>query len=125
MSRISSLAVVCAGLLAFPAMNLLAQEKSTATSEQPAAPVVKTAETNKHSAIAEEKAEHPRIVKAIKELDSAIEYLEKAPHDFGGHKAEAIAASREAVKQLKLALAYRVKVEKAEKEKREEKAEQK
>jgi len=33
--------------------------------------------------------------------------MEAAPHDFGGHKAEAIAASRAAVTQLKLALAYR------------------
>jgi hypothetical protein len=54
-----------------------------------------------------EKSEHPRIAKAIKELNDAIAYLEKAPHDFGGHKAAAIAASREAIVQLKLALEYR------------------
>jgi hypothetical protein len=54
-----------------------------------------------------EKSEHPRIAKAIKELNDAIAYMEKAPHDFGGHKAAAIAASKEAVVQLKLALEYR------------------
>ena len=53
--------------------------------------------------------EHPRIEKAIEELNSAIEYMEKAPHDFGGHKAEALEDSRNAVKSLKLALAYRAK----------------
>jgi uncharacterized protein YneF (UPF0154 family) len=51
--------------------------------------------------------EHPRIEKAIHELQDAIEYMEKAPHDFGGHKAEAIADSKKAVQTLKLALAYR------------------
>jgi hypothetical protein len=54
-----------------------------------------------------EASEHPRIEKAIHELEGAIEYMEKAPHDFGGHKAEALADSRKAVKSLKLALAYR------------------
>jgi hypothetical protein len=57
--------------------------------------------------IAEERAEHPRIAKAIHSLEDAIAYMEHAPHDFGGHKAEAIAASRNAIVQLKLALAYR------------------
>ncbi len=56
-----------------------------------------------------EASEHPRIEKAIKELESAIDYMEKAPHDFGGHKADALADSKKAVKSLKLALAYRAK----------------
>ncbi len=54
-----------------------------------------------------EASEHPRIEKAIKELEGAIEYMEKAPHDFGGHKADAIADSKKAIKSLKEALAYR------------------
>jgi hypothetical protein len=54
-----------------------------------------------------EKSEHPRIAKAIKDLDDAIAYMEKAPHDFGGHKAAAISACREAIAQLRLALEYR------------------
>ena len=58
-----------------------------------------------------EAAEHPRIVAAIHELEGAIEYMEKAPHDFGGHKAKAIRASREAVQQLRKALAYRAKAD--------------
>ena len=35
--------------------------------------------------------------------------MDAAPHDFGGHKAAAIQASRRAVEQLKLALAYQGK----------------
>jgi hypothetical protein len=54
-----------------------------------------------------EAATHPRIAAAIRELEGAIEYMERAPHDFGGHKAAAIRDARAAVVQLKLALAYR------------------
>jgi hypothetical protein len=52
-----------------------------------------------------ERAMHPRIAKAIAALKDARAYLEAAPHDFGGHKAEAIKASDEAIRQLNLALA--------------------
>jgi hypothetical protein len=62
-------------------------------------------------AIAEEKQEHPRIAKAIRELEDAIAYMETAPHDFGGHKAEALRASREALRHLRAALAYRARKE--------------
>ena len=59
--------------------------------------------------IASEAANHPRIAKAISELEEAIRYMEAAPHNFGGHKAKAIADCRAAVTQLRLALAYRAK----------------
>jgi len=54
-----------------------------------------------------ERAMHPRIAKAIESLRDAREYMEHAPHDFGGHKAEAIRATDEAIRQLNFALAYR------------------
>jgi hypothetical protein len=54
-----------------------------------------------------EASEHPRIEKAINSIEDAIAYMEKAPHDFGGHKVAAIADSKKAVASLKLALAYR------------------
>jgi hypothetical protein len=57
--------------------------------------------------LARERAEHPRIASAIRELEEAIRYMEKAPHDFGGHKAAALASSRQAVTDLRQALAYR------------------
>jgi hypothetical protein len=56
-----------------------------------------------------ERAMHPRIAKAIEALKDARAYMEAAPHDFGGHKAEAIRATDDAIKQLNLALAYRAK----------------
>lgn len=56
-----------------------------------------------------EAAEHPRIAAAIHELREAVAYMEKAPHDFGGHKAKAISDSRAAIIQLEKALAYRAR----------------
>jgi len=54
-----------------------------------------------------EKAMHPRIATAIAALKDARAYMQAAPHDFGGHKAEAIRATDEAIRQLNFALAYR------------------
>ena len=54
-----------------------------------------------------ERAAHPLIARAIHQLQDAVDYMKAAPHDFGGHRAEAVAASEKAVEQLKLALAYR------------------
>lgn len=56
-----------------------------------------------------EAKKHPRIEKAIHSMEDAISYMEKAPHDFGGHKAQAIADTRKAIESLKLALEYREK----------------
>jgi hypothetical protein len=61
--------------------------------------------------IRQEAANHPRIAKAISQIEDAIAYMDAAPHDFGGHKAAAIQASRAAVEQLKLALAFRAAVD--------------
>ena len=58
-----------------------------------------------------ERAMHPRIVAAINALKEARAYMEAAPHDFGGHKAEAIRASDDAIRQLNLALQYRAKMD--------------
>ncbi len=54
-----------------------------------------------------ERAMHPRIAEAIAALRNARAYMIAAPHDFGGHKAEAIRATDDAIKQLNFALAYR------------------
>jgi hypothetical protein len=56
-----------------------------------------------------ERAMHPRIARAIEAIRDARAYMEAAPHDFGGHKAEAIRASDEAIRQLNFALAYRAR----------------
>ena len=56
-----------------------------------------------------ERAMHPRIAAAIAAIRDARTYMAEAPHDFGGHRAAAIKASDEAIRQLSLALAYRAK----------------
>ena len=54
-----------------------------------------------------ERAMHPRIARAIEALRDARAYMAEAPHDFGGHKAEALRATDNAIRQLNFALAYR------------------
>ena len=49
---------------------------------------------------------HPRIHEAIKALDRAKYDLQHAAHDFGGHRAEALKAVDEAIRQLNVALQY-------------------
>jgi hypothetical protein len=56
-----------------------------------------------------EAAKHPRIVAAIKALKDARAYMQAAPDDFGGHKADAIRACDDAIRQLQLALNFRAK----------------
>ncbi|GEM_PF-501742 len=58
--------------------------------------------------IAGEKADHPRIVKAIDAIEDAEAYMKAAPHDFGGRRAQAIADCDKALKQLREALKYRI-----------------
>jgi hypothetical protein len=58
-----------------------------------------------------EAAEHPRIVRAIQNLEDSIAYMEAAPHDFGGHKAAAIQASRAAIAELRASLAFRAQMD--------------
>lgn len=57
----------------------------------------------------EEALEHPQIVRGIHELEETIKYLESAGHDFGGHKAKALAESRAAIAELREALKYRAR----------------
>ena len=61
--------------------------------------------------VREEARAHPRIARAIQELEEAIRYMEAAPHDFGGNKARAIADSKAAIASLRRALAYRAAVD--------------
>ena len=49
---------------------------------------------------------HPEIRKAITALESAKNAMQHASHDFGGHRANALAACDRAIEQLRLALQY-------------------
>lgn len=48
---------------------------------------------------------HPEIHKAINKLKAAKEDLEKAAHDYAGHRVKAIQAIDQALEELRLALA--------------------
>ena len=56
--------------------------------------------TNQHP------SEHPRLHKAIEQMEDAISYMQAAPHDFGGHKAQAIADTKAAIASLRAAESY-------------------
>jgi hypothetical protein len=51
--------------------------------------------------------EYPRLRAALRALDNARAELRGAPHDFGGHRDEAIRACDHAAEQIRLALDYR------------------
>jgi len=49
---------------------------------------------------------HLAIRAAIRSLDGAKKELQAADHDFGGHRAEALAECDKAIEQLRLALKF-------------------
>lgn len=49
---------------------------------------------------------HPEIREALHALRRAKEHMEKAAHDFGGHRVEAIEATNKAIQQLEICLKY-------------------
>ena len=50
--------------------------------------------------------DHPEIRDAIAALRNAKQHLEHAKHDYGGHKAQAIQATNQAIQQLEICLKY-------------------
>jgi hypothetical protein len=82
--------------LAVPAALLLIAAPTIRNRVEAATPVATTATTE----------QHPRIRAAIRELEAAKVELQKAPHDFGGHRADAVVAVDHALEQLRLALQY-------------------
>jgi hypothetical protein len=73
--------------------------------------------TQWHERYRKELQEHPRIAHALVELHRTREYLEKAPHDFGGHKAAAIRQVDDAIKQLREAIKFDVQQESKDEDK--------
>jgi hypothetical protein len=49
---------------------------------------------------------HPEIRRAIGALEAAKTHLQKANHDFGGHRAAALEECDKALEQLKLAMQF-------------------
>ena len=56
---------------------------------------------------ARQEPQFPRLQAAITSIEDAVDFLQKAPDTFGGHKAAAIEACNAAVRQLRAAMAYR------------------
>ncbi len=70
----------------------------------PAAPEASTpAVHHEHKGTTER---HPEIHKAMRKLRGAKQDLEKAAHDFGGHKAKAIEAIDQALVELRAAIDF-------------------
>jgi hypothetical protein len=65
-----------------------------------------SAKPSQPAAAAPAPAPHPEIREAIASLRRAREHLNHAAHDFGGHRADAIRATDEAVRQLQLCLEH-------------------
>jgi hypothetical protein len=49
---------------------------------------------------------HPNLLRAINALQAARADLERAPHDFGGHKMDAMQAIDRAIEQLRFAMQF-------------------
>jgi hypothetical protein len=73
-------------------------------SPAPAAQVM--AVTQQATAARARRERHPEIRNAIAALERAKKDMQNASHDFGGHRADALAACDRAIEQLKLALQY-------------------
>jgi len=65
-----------------------------------------SAKASQPAAAAAPAPEHPEIREAIASLRRAREHLNHAQHDFGGHRADAIRATDEAIRQLQLCLEH-------------------
>jgi len=60
-----------------------------------------------------EVAAHPRIVKAIHEMEAIEAQLNAAPDDFGGNRVQAMAQVHAAIHSLRRALFYRLHMDDA------------
>ena len=60
-----------------------------------------------------ESNKHPRLKKAIDDIEEAIDYLQKAPDIFGGHKGDAIKDCKQAAATLRKALQFEAKKDNA------------
>ena len=53
-----------------------------------------------------QKRAHPRLQRAIEEMEATKAFLENSPNRFGGYKAKAITALEVAIVDLKIAIQY-------------------
>jgi hypothetical protein len=94
--KLLTLLVAVLGLFAFATRGF-----TQAASPSPT-PAPSTATPVRHAG----QAHHPAIRAAIRSLERAKAEMQAANHDFGGHRADALAACDAAIAQLQLALQY-------------------
>jgi len=98
--RILGVVILAALILAvaFSVSSPAAPNKATTNAVPAAAP-----QPNSTTAVP---ADHPEIRDALASLRHAREHLEHAAHDFGGHRADALHATDEAIHQLEICLKF-------------------
>jgi hypothetical protein len=97
------LSLAAAAVLTIPAS---AASRVPSASVSPAQIVAAQQQTATPARRVERREPHPEIRKAITALERAKYALQHASHDFGGHRADALAATDKAIQQLRLALQY-------------------
>lgn len=70
------------------------------------APAAPPAAKAKAVAAAPAPERHPEIHAAIESLENARRHMKEARHDFGGHREEALRATDEAIRQLKICMEF-------------------
>ena len=98
------LSLAAAAAMTIPALAAPSGPVSPVSAAQ-AAPARQQAATTKKGT-ASRRERHPEIRKAIAALERAKYDLQHASHDFGGHRADALAATDKAIEQLRLALQF-------------------
>jgi hypothetical protein len=97
------LSLAAAAVLTIPASAAAPVPSASVSPAQIAAAQQQAAAPTKR---VEPRERHPEIRKAITALEHAKYALQHADHDFGGHRADALAATDKAIVQLRLALQY-------------------
>jgi hypothetical protein len=87
-------------LAVFALLGALTVTAAVAAKPQPAVP-------HAVAAPAPQGAHHPAIETAIRHLDQAREALERAEHDFGGHRTRALNHIRQALDECHKALEFK------------------
>jgi hypothetical protein len=85
---------------------MLAAAITTAAPAAPGATAVPAAAQPTNVPAADPAQVHPEIREAIASMRKAKEHMRHAAHDFGGHRAEALRVTDEAIRQLEICLRF-------------------
>jgi hypothetical protein len=112
----TGLLVVALPVAALGLASALAQQQASPTTPTNATPGTNATNARPNHANNQDQwgefERHPHFGRVIHELRAAKAHLEHAPHDFGGHRVEAIKAIDEALVQIREAARYEMSHEK-------------